>query len=525
LIFILDSTHGTFINKNRIRPKTYVRIKVGHQIKLGNSTRAYILVGPSDDEEEQSELTVTEIIQQKLERERLAQEAQLESKKILEKKEEEGISWGMSVDDDPEEEPDLTENPFAVTNNEELFIHDPKKTLRGFFEREGHDLEYRCDELSPGVFICRVDLPIDDEFGKSMVCEVQHKGKKKECVVQCALEACRILDRHGYLRKANHEPRRIKKTNDSDDSDDDTFFDRTGDVEKRRMKKLEPAQQEVYTYDQLKAQEKELLTKIENNESKLQIMIEMEKRQKKQNEDDEDLDTFMSHLSHDKIDKFGIRNTKLEIQNMKIELTKVQKLINIAKPSIDLPSLSLNKGKLPLYGKRNKLPKYFGVKRPTENESTKERTVQNEELTVEEEEKEDPKAKIKDESNEHKLPQKESFFVEKESKLFNNEPAETEKIEKSQAKGNDEIVEEPPKKILKIESVPATSYDESKKSPVIEQSKSKKSRTFKSRDRYRANVDMNDDDEYIDEGKIAFFVPPTNQSGDGTTHLNEKFGY
>lgn len=379
-------------------------------------------------------------------------------------------------------------------------------------------MDYRCDELSPGVFICRIELPIDDEVGNPIVCEVQHKGKKKECVVQCALEACRELDRHGVLRQSHHEPRRSKKVAESD-SDDDTFFDRTGDVEKKRLKKIGQQQvQEALTFEQLSTQEQEIVDKISSLELKLELMIENEKRIKQQQDAEEDLDAFVSQLSHDKIDKFGIRSIKLELQNLRLEHAKVQKLINIAKPSVILPSVSQVKSKLPLFGKRNKLARDFGIKK-----AEIKKNVESEFQVEEDDDADEEDVKIIEKMEE--IPKREPIKVMKKDPVKPQEKVKDPLVKISKP---DQSLDDPEPSIkkqkledsaIKPQSPPTTSS--SSQEPAQKKNKSRKIRS----DRYRANIDMNDDDEYIDEEKVSMWVAPENQRGDGETHLNQKFGY
>ena len=74
-----------------------------------------------------------------------------------------------ATEEDENNMPDMSKNPFSLGSasgsNENLFVDDPKKTLRGWFEREGFELEYKCEEKGYATFTCTVDLPIREVLG------------------------------------------------------------------------------------------------------------------------------------------------------------------------------------------------------------------------------------------------------------------------------------------------------------------------------------------------------------------------
>ncbi|XP_071483000.1 kanadaptin-like [Diadema antillarum] len=353
-VYDLGSTHGSFLNKHKLNAKAFYRMKVGHLFKLGGSTRLFILQGPPDDQEQEAELSITELkelrnkqmleAEEKKRRKQEEEEMEKEKKKLQEEKSG-GIDWGMGWDEpeDDDEEPDA-ENPFSMETQEEReasYVKDPKKTLRGFFEREDIELEYEVDEKQSGYshqYVCRVQLPLDDAMGNPIYAEAAVSGKKKEAVVACALEACRILDAHGVLRQATHESKKRKAKDwaqdDYYDSDDDTYLDRTGIVEKKRkqrMKKAGVIEEKAETFDSLTAK----LSEVDKELEKAEIQLEEAKKAKPASGSSDSLDDFIASLkaggtSHDRAQRAKL---KLKVVDLRKEQFRLQKLVQLARPA------------------------------------------------------------------------------------------------------------------------------------------------------------------------------------------------
>ncbi|EDW95935.1 kanadaptin [Drosophila yakuba] len=574
-IYDMGSTHGTFLNKQRVPPKVYIRMRVGHMLKLGGSTRVYILQGPGEDEEPESELSVTEL-RQKREKE-LADAAVERELRLLEAEERErneGVSWGMG--DDADEETDLSHNPYASTNNEELFFDDPKKTLRGFFEREGLNLEYRCDELSTGSFVCRVELPLDDSNGRPIIVEVNHKGRKKDCVVQCALEACRTLDRHGVLRQANQEAQKRKLLKNRDSDDEDEFWDRTGDVARKKQRKENAGVSVTLTYEDLLKQEIELNLESEKVEQEILTYQQKEKKLKelsaKQQTEGDDLDNFMDTLTKDveKLDKTEIKKLRLEQKRLKDEHQKVERLLKIAKPTALPFTTSFAAGskesvaqkggavkkQLPMIGKRNQFSKFKVVKAPPSTQTVPQSNAfASDEEEVEEEEVQETVKDTEGDNLEKEVTKQESTTkpsTPENDNLKDTElPAQPEVSKPTVSKPTTEVLKPDNVRSSKVSSeVPPDPNDtntaegtstpaEDSSTPAEdfsapaddtsepEEAQKKRRQRQRQRTKQRQDVDMDQNElaEHEDTEKYAKWVPPSNQSGDGITHLNEKFGY
>ncbi|CAL8105529.1 unnamed protein product [Calicophoron daubneyi] len=243
----LESTHGTFVNKRRLPPGRFVRVHVGYVIRFGGSTRLHLLQGPEEDVETETNQSWSEIKQAYKQREEKVHDVVTRSSSQSSSNVNLGCDWGIPVEDAGDEVPNflLGEDGAACLTHEHLYQDDPKRALKSYFEREGIDPvpEYEFLEATFGKQHCRLELPLSSG---TVTAEVVVAGKKKEAVAACALEACRLLDRLGEFdpnkdKLSNAKQSRSKEyweENDYYSSDEDTFIDRTGQVERKRLERI-----------------------------------------------------------------------------------------------------------------------------------------------------------------------------------------------------------------------------------------------------------------------------------------------
>ncbi|XP_030050440.1 kanadaptin [Microcaecilia unicolor] len=542
-LYDLDSTHGTFLNKNRIPTEVFCRVRVGHVMKFGGSSRLFILQGPEDDQEEESELTVTQIKenrrqQEHLQRKMLGDDSDEEENEVKRKEivssDDTGCTWGMGED---ATEDDMEENPIAVEFQEEreaFYVKDPKKALQGFFDREGEELEYEYEDRGHNSWLCRVRLPVDDATGKQLVAEAVHSGKKKEAQVQCSMEACRILDARGLLRQeAVSRKRKAKNWEDEDfyDSDDDTFLDRTGSVEQKRinrMKKAGKIEDKPDNYDSLVSK----LNAVEKELSDVAEKLKTSGKDQSQSAAQDSLDAFMTEIkSGTSLD--GVSRKKLHLKSfeLKKEQQRLKGLIKIVKPT-ELPFLKSQQSAglgskprtlaLPMFGAMKGGSK-FKLKTGTIGRIPPKHaslpgslfTMKDEDPEEEEEEEEEEKHKANKVQNpeikvkaEERIPPPRSPGIPVLEGDSDMQSSGTEEVKAVTCRNSSERLSlaDPKSEAKKCKGTVAATNKKVFHGPAKPP-------------QHMSNKYPEDDPDY------CVWVPPAGQSGDGRTHLNDKYGY
>lgn len=366
-VFELGSTHGSRMNKKRLPPKQYIRTRVGFVFQFGESTRMYNLIGPEEDSEPEWDCSPTEMKLRKHKKELEAKLRAAAAQEMIEDekraKEEEGCGWGMDYGEDEKLLTSVETDAHLMEDREAYYNQDPKKALQKFFEREGFDMNFEFSEQGQGhthKWVCTIELPVEiDGVDRAFTASATVSTSKKDAQVQCALEACKILDTYNVLRKSNTKLRMQRKTleaNDYYDEDDDLYLDRTGQLEKQREKRKQWAEEGYGSRRPEKDTYESLCQKLEETKK---VMVDCQKHLdtlsaggKKLSETESGGDALDNYIRQ--LEKTGEGGddpkTKMEKSKWRQKLVaathesqKLEKLVKIAKPAAVKGMDQLNK--------------------------------------------------------------------------------------------------------------------------------------------------------------------------------------
>lgn len=266
------------------------------------------------------------------------------------------------------------------TKNLHMYQNNPDKALHEWFDNEGNEFSLKVDQLNDDKFVCRLDIPLDDQ-DFSLTSEVHNR--KRDAVEQICLTACKLLDDCDLLyswqsasnkqqqhdddvRDLAEKKRLLMEANKEDDIElDSTNLERHGDSSSMSKSFGSNSTNSLNTYESLMAKWNELSMLILQSKAKL-VKLDLsvaqhQQQQEKQpppskcnNVDDDNeeianddsvddevdpLDEFMSTLNtktklsmDDKIEKSRIRS---QIVSYEREQSELSQLIEMAKPKFN----------------------------------------------------------------------------------------------------------------------------------------------------------------------------------------------
>uniref|UniRef100_A0A915DHG1 FHA domain-containing protein n=1 Tax=Ditylenchus dipsaci TaxID=166011 RepID=A0A915DHG1_9BILA len=198
-LFDMGSTHGTKLNKKPAKKHCYIHLRPGYVFQIaGCSSRVFSFCGKGGiGANEPAESSETK------------QQQGPAAKEVEESKSENGEDGANKAE-------------------QKYFEKDPIGWLDKYFEREGLPMNYQYTRpAEPGGDWLRLGNLISASAFTRQLAQFQ-----------CSLVACERLEANGLLRTFSIlNKRKTYAENDYYDSDEDTFFDRTGQIEEQRRKR------------------------------------------------------------------------------------------------------------------------------------------------------------------------------------------------------------------------------------------------------------------------------------------------
>jgi len=325
------------------------------------------------------------------------------------------------------------------------------------------------------------------------------------------------LDRAELLFPWQQQKARLLRRKQEEDMDSDSdMIDETVKIPKKRSKRDSESTSDntVDNYETLNTKWTQM------NEELCQLRIKLAKigaqndiKPDFSQEFDDELDNFMASIGKQKYglsmsDKIEKSNIKMKITQLEKEQQKLEKLIKLAKPTIAFQDVSDSSSSISTKetDKLNKVenknlrdistPSSSVTNAETDNKIIKIEENNNEKQDLkgveENTNKKENKEKIIEQSNDEKqkIIDRNQIILQKTESIIND--MKTEKQKHTQLKS---------KQKMRAQSIVEAIEKEKK----LEEDKTKQKPTY--------------DSDYVD------WLPPSGQSGDGKTRLNEKFGY
>eukprot|EP00210_Caulerpa_lentillifera_P004028 g3843.t1 len=294
-LYDLGSTHGTYLNKQKLHVNEFTPLKDGDQFKLGFSTRNYVFTSRSN-----------------------SIEAPKKSKKPSVKKRSFAVTWGLQ--EDAIQEPEQDEVNWKEYSEHNKLTEKQQKLSEKIkkLEKKKERVEMECKRIH------EKEAKFDELTGAQITTLLNHE-RTIESIEQEIEEVEESLQISIHEKLYPNQSRWLahSKEKHESESDDDMFFDRT----KKAKKEHHTTQGKPLSAQNLIKEKREL----ENQLKKLNEEIDEVKPETKESQGGDSLDAYMKEMASEKA-KLESQDREHAKTNIEKRLVEIDQLLKIADP-------------------------------------------------------------------------------------------------------------------------------------------------------------------------------------------------